>query len=336
MRIAYRGLFIAGAIALVFALVWIKYEYFDSYRTPNLKLGFSFDPQYAEYLGLDPKKTFDTIINDWKFKYLRLSVHWDVVEKDRGQFDFSLMDYYLGEAQKNGVKVLLAIGNKTPRWPECHFPEWSKSLAKNENRAELLNYLKTTVERYKNNPAVEIWQVENEPFLGPSAGGFGSCVKISPEELSEEIALVKSTDATHPVLVADSGELSNWQETSRVADYFGTTMYRVTWNKYTGYWSYGWLPAIYYRTKLARLDRSADTAFIVELQAEPWAPHNNLKDLSIEEQNKSMDLNRLKKNIEFANHVSVSRTYLWGAEWWVWLKEKGYNEIPDFISGLNH
>lgn len=57
--------------------------------------------------------------------------------------------------------------------------------------------------------------------------------------------------------------------------------------------------------------------FVHELQTEPWGPVPT-KDMTIEEQNKSMDSEQLKKNIRFAENTGMSRIYIWGAEWWYW------------------
>jgi len=62
----------------------------------------------------------------------------------------------------------------------------------------------------------------------------------------------------------------------------------------------------------------------VELQTEPWCP-TLLYDCEIEEQRKTMDLEKFKYNIEFAEKTGLDRFYLWGSEWWYWLKTKQNN-----------
>lgn len=292
--------------------------------------GVSFSPQYARYLGLDMEKTYKTIIDDWQFKYIRLSAQWDWIEKTKGQYDFKELDYLMDEAKKRNVKATIAIGRKTPRWPECHLPEWAKKLTYAEYKPLLLNFIKTTVERYKNHSALEIWQVENEPFLA-----FGLCGVMSEQDFKAEIQLVKKADSQHPVMATDSGELSTWRKTARAGDLFGTTIYRVVWNKYLGFFNYDLLPAVYYRLKLWLWNRDLNTAYISELQAEPWIPNIDLSHTPLSEQFKSMDIVRLKKNIEYAQKTNMSRAYLWGAEWWQWMKEKQTKvEYVDFVKML--
>ncbi len=318
---------------IIIALIVLSFFIFMSFHTkPNKEMifGTSFSPAYARYLGLDAGQVYKTILDDWQFKYLRLSAQWDTIEKKKGEYDFSDLDWYMNEAAKRKAKVTLVVGRKTPRWPECHLPDWAKKVTYQEYRPALLNFMKVAVERYKNHSALEIWQVENEPFLP-----FGLCKIISQEDLKEEIDLVKKLDSTRQLIVTDSGELSTWRKTAKATDLFGTTMYRVVWNKYIGYFSYNWLPAFFYRAKLLILGRSVETAYIVELQAEPWMPNRELTALPLTEQFKSMDIIHLKNNVIYAQRTGMPRAYLWGAEWWYWIKEKqNRSEFVDYIKTL--
>ncbi|OGH88719.1 MAG: hypothetical protein A3J93_01325 [Candidatus Magasanikbacteria bacterium RIFOXYC2_FULL_42_28] len=295
----------------------------------NMTIGVSFDPTYARFLGLDDKIVFNKIIKDWNFKYLRMPAHWDLVEPSSDEYNFGELDYYLNEAKKNNLKVILAMGQKTPRWPECHAPAWAIGLSDQEYSLALDNYLKIVLERYQNNSVIEMWQVENEPFLA-----FGEkCRKMTAEQLANEVERARATGK--PTLVTDSGELSTWHRTAKAGDWFGTTLYRVVWSKLTGYWSYDWLPAGFYRLKTVLTGVNADKFMVSELQAEPWIPTGNFTSVGLEEQNKSMNLERLQKNIDYASAIGVSRAYLWGAEWWTWLAGQGNNDIPDYIKNLD-
>lgn len=292
--------------------------------------GVSFNTEYANYLGFDSKTVFNKILNEWNFRYIRLSAQWNLIEKTKGQYDWQDLDWLMDAAASRNAKIMLAVGHKTPRWPECHTPAWVDASKKEETTASLHNFIRLVVERYKDHPALEIWQVENEPFLK-----FGNCEIISEDELKQEIDLVKSIDAKHPAIVTASGELSLWFDTARATDLFGTTLYRVVWNKTIGYFSYDWIiPAVFYKAKLWLNSRDINTAYITELQAEPWIPDKDLLDTPIDEQYKSMNLQQLQKNILFANKTGMPRAYLWGAEWWYWLETKGETAIPNYIREL--
>jgi hypothetical protein len=67
---------------------------------------------------------------------------------------------------------------------------------------------------------------------------------------------------------------------------------------------------------------------IHELQAEPWPPNGlDIKNVSIDEQYKSMNPQRMKNRIKFGEATGMRSLDLWGAEWWYWLKVKDGN--PD-------
>lgn len=322
-------LFIIGLVVVAVGLGYIKLLKMSFYN-PKMILGVSFDPDYARYLGLNAEEILHHYIFDtWNFHRVRFSAHWDKVEPTRGKFVFDELDSLMSLAREHNAKVVLALGQKTPRWPECHLPAWAKELPEGEYREARLRYIRAVVEAYKNHPALEIWQVENEPFLP-----FGKCPSFTQKDLQEELDLVKQIDGAHPRLVTDSGELSLWRKTGTAGEFFGTTMYRVVWNKYFGYSNYDWLPAAIYRFKLWMVGRSAESAFVAELQAEPWIPGGTVGETPLEEQYKSLDLPRLKKNIDFAYQVGLSRSYLWGAEWWAWLAKQGHTDISDYIQKL--
>ncbi len=320
-------LVIIGCVALIAGLTLLIIKINNLKRSDAMIYGVSFNTEYAQYLGFDPRQVFNKILHDWNFKYIRLSAQWNLIERTKGDYDFRDLDWMMDESAKKNAKVILAIGQKTPRWPECHDPAWVDSAT---YKSELENFMQVVIGKYKNHPALEVWQVENEPFLR-----FGDCMPISDESLKQEVDLVKSLDPKHPVIVTDSGELSLWTHTAKAADLFGTTMYRVVWNQTVGYLSYDWIiPAFVYKAKLWLNGRDINAAYITELQAEPWIPNRNLIDTSLAEQFKSMSLKQLQKNVIFAGSTGMPRAYLWGAEWWYWLESKGEHEIPNYIKQL--
>jgi hypothetical protein len=266
---------------------------------------------------LDWRETYDALLNDLGVKKLRLPVYWDLVEKEPGQYDWSDMDWQLAEAEKYGADVILTIGQRVPRWPECHIPAWANENEE-KRKSALLHFMSKTVARYKNNSAVTMWQVENEPFLV----FFGICPTLDKNLLDQEIALVKNLDATRPVLLTDSGELSLWYSAAKRGDVFGTTMYRRIWKKGLGYFTYPVGPN-FFRAKalFVKLLTDQDNFIVIELQAEPWAS-GWIADIPLAEQFRTMDETKLKENVDYAKRVGFEQVYLWGGEWWYWLKTK--------------
>ena len=178
------------------------------------------------------------------------------------------------------------------------------------------------VNRYKNNPEIKYWQVENEPFLK-----FGVCPQIDPDLLDSEIKTVREKDSSRKIIITDSGELSLWLQAAKRADVFGTTMYRTIFKEGFGYYTYPIGPRFFrFKYGLIKLLANQPNAVVIELQGEPWIAGFTTNQ-PLEEQFKSMNSERLKENVSFAKKVGFPEIYLWGAEWWYWLKVK--QNYPD-------
>lgn len=298
----------------------------------DITWGVIFSQKHSELMGLDWKENYISLLDDIKFRNLKLIVYWDLIEKEPGVYDFTDMDWQIEEAENRGAKILLVIGRKVPRWPECHIPDWAKNLSQEEFNAKLLDYLEQVVLRYRDYPSIEMWQVENEPFFP-----FGeNCPLISGEDLKKEIDLVKSFDyKKRPVVVSESGEFPLWFKAAKYGDIVGHTLYRVVWSSEFKVYFRPYFPSIFYNRKSWLIDKLFNKDVIcVELQAEPWGP-TLLYDLPVEEQEKSMNLEQFKKIIQFAKNTGTDTFYLWGSEWWYWMKEnQNRPEIWDEVKSL--
>jgi hypothetical protein len=305
--------------ALVLIFVFVVYFFLGSApQQKNITWGINFSQMQAENLKLDWKETYSAAIRDLGVKNIKLLVQWDWVEGERGGYYFDDVDWQVQEAQKNNVKMVMVLGQKTGRWPECHIPQWAQNLPDQERGKELLAYLEKMVLRYKDSKAVAYWQVENEPLFA-----FGECPKTDIDLLKQEVALVKSLDPEkRPVIISDSGEWSSWLEAAKIGDMVGYTMYRRVWSDaFNGYITDPFPPLYYWlKAQLVKL-LSGKKVECVELQAEPWV-HVSFYDSSLEEQKNTMDLNRFKSNIAFAKMTGEDTFYFWGTEWWYWMKEK--------------
>ena len=320
-------MFIILTIIVAYAFLWLS-----SIKKYPVEYGISFSEGHATYLGLDWKETYQKMLTELKPKYIRISAAWNYVEKEKGNFDFSHVDYMMEEARKAGTKVTLVIGQKAPRWPECYVPDWASTMEDKDYANSLKNYIETTVKRYKDNSALEYWQVENEPFIPFQ---FGECANFHQDLVEDEVKLVNYLDAPHWVIVTDSGELSWWKKASKTGDLFGTTIYRVVRTPEGFIWKYDWLPASFYRYKAQLFGIHLESMYVSELQAEPWFTDAGPNETSLEEQMKTMDLKRLEKHVNFVERIGVSRAYLWGVEWWYWMSEKhGDDSYINFVKDL--
>lgn len=322
-----RSLLILAAIGIA-ALAALAWWYRASSRpaAPPPAFGVTFSTKYAKELGLDWKKAYRAILDDLGIRKLRIPVYWDEVEPERGRYAWDDVAWMLDEAERRDAEVVLAIGRKVPRWPECHAPEWAARLDERAERERVLALLAATVGRFKDEPAVRVWQVENEPLFH-----FGKCPPPDREFLKREIALVRSLDG-RPIMVTDSGELSTWIRTATLGDVLGISMYRLVWNKYVGelYWP---VSPVWYTDRMNLLEPVARKIIVSELQAEPWfrAP---VAETPLDEQFDQMNPERLQGNVEFAVGTGASEIYLWGAEWWYWLKLQGREELWTAARGL--
>jgi hypothetical protein len=213
----------------------------------------------------------------------------------------------------------LVIGMKTPRWPECHLPEWVKPLNREEQEERILKMIEKIVLRYRDSETIYSWQIENEPFFP-----FGDCPWLhSREFLRKEADLVRELDfKKRPVIISDSGEWSIWFRAARIGDVVGVTMYRKVWfSQMSFYVTYPIPPVFYYRRAQLVKNFYNKEVTCVEFQAEPWGP-KLLYDSPIEEQEKTMNLEQFRKNVEYAKKTGLDTFYFWGSEWWYWMKEK--------------
>ncbi|MFC1608899.1 hypothetical protein ACFL3M_01795 [Patescibacteria group bacterium] len=291
-------------------------------KIPKADLGITFSHRYSTDIGLDWRENYLAILDDLKVRKMRIPVYWDLVEKEKDVYDFSDVDWQLEEARKRNVEVILVIGQKVPRWPECYVPEW---IGENDElrKAELKDLLGVIVERYRNNEAVRYWQIENEPFLK-----FGICPPLDTDLLDEEIALVRKKDPSRKIVVTDSGELSLWVAAAKRADVFGTTMYRNVYKEGWGYYVYPIGPRFFlFKKWLIEVFADQENSVVIELQGEPWVAGWTVSK-SLEEQFESMNAEKLSENVEYAKESGFSEIYVWGAEWWYWLKkEKNYPHL---------
>jgi len=315
-------------VGLVLFIVFVSLAILLLVQKPEpkqIEYGMSFNTPYALELGLNWQETYDAVIDDLQVRHLRLAAHWPMVEPEKDVYNFSELDYQIEKAEAVGATVILAVGRRLPRWPECHIPDWAEGLTWEEQKNELREYLEAVVDRYKDNSAVIWWQVENEPYLTVFA--WEHCGNLDEDFLTEEIALVKSLDPIRPVLVTDSGNLGVWTGAYRQGDVFGTSVYVYFWNPELGQFRTV-LPPWWYRLKegVIELLYGKKETVLIELSAEPWLLEP-VTQVSMETQYSRMDINKFNDILKYAHDTRYQKQYLWGAEWWYWLKEHGHKEM---------
>ncbi len=314
------------AFCAAFFIALIALSLFESKASPPYVYGVTYQYPYAQALGLDWRKTYQNIFTDLNIKYVRLPVYYDKIEPQKGEFNFSELDYEMSLAQQQNAHVILVVGRRVPGWPECHIPDWTQNYSWDQRQQYLSDEITLVVNRYKNNPALQMWQVENEPFLTR----FGKCPAYdNVDYLDQEIALVRSLDPQHAILTTDSGELSVWVRAAKRGDVFGSTLYRKVYaDSFHRYINYHW-PPIFFRIKrgFVHLFYPNKPIINIELQAEPWTTKGMIN-TSFDEMAITLPPGQLTQNVQFAHDSGFGTTYLWGVEYWYWAATKGH---PEFL-----
>ncbi|HCC60290.1 MAG: hypothetical protein A2402_03480 [Candidatus Staskawiczbacteria bacterium RIFOXYC1_FULL_37_43] len=322
MNIIFKILIILAVIALgagvfVFCFFFVG----KTKEAENITWGVDFSQMQAEALKLNWRNSYLAILEDLGVKNIKIHTQWDWVEGKKDVYYFKNTDWQIDQAESHGAKIIFVLGLKSGRWPECHMPSWISSMPEEQQKLEVLEYVKEVVLRYKDSDTIEYWQVENEPLFK-----FGKCPEWyydNEDFLRQEVALVKSLDPSRQIIISDSGEQSNWFRTANIADVVGITMYRVVWAHVTNNFGFNFdsflSPITYWRKAQLIKNIFGKKVICIELQAEPWTsePFYNVP---LSEQEKTMDLTSFKKNIQYAKETGLDTFYFWGVEWWYWLK----------------
>ncbi len=289
--------------------------YMYSVRNQPYTMGVTFVPDYAESLGLDPHQTMSALINDLHVKNFRLTSYWSDIETSPGQYNFSELDWEFAQVDKVHGTISLSIGLRQPRWPECHAPNWVNTNAPvSQWQPELGQFMTAVVNRYKNNPALISYQLENEYFNKV----FGTCNNYSRDRLVSEYNLVKQLDPHHTLIISRSNNDIGIPIGQPTPDEFGVSIYKRVWSTEVGRYAEYPFPAWYYAF-LAGVQKIINHKDMIvhELQAEPWAPDGKtIPETSLAEQNKSLSPTRLQQRFNYAKATGLKTVYFWGAEYW--------------------
>ena len=313
-------IFLSILIFLVGCMYGIAQWYIASNKSQEFKFGATFIPSYARYFGLEPKDTLQAMIDELGIRHYRFVSYWDEIEKTPGVYDFEELDWQFEKARASNSTVTLAIGLRQPRWPECHMPTWASSQPKDVWYPQLKTFMTKVIERYKDVPFLESYQLENEFFLDV----FGICPDFSRDRLIDEYNLVNSLDPNRTLIISRSNNALGLPVGKPRPDKFAISVYKRVWDRtvtkrYFEYpfpaWFYGFLAGA------GKIVTGKDM-IIHELQAEPWGPDLGIPEMSIEEQNKSLNARRLTDRIAYGKATGMREVDLWGVEMWYWRKVK--------------
>ncbi|MBO0704467.1 MAG: hypothetical protein J2P39_04035 [Candidatus Dormibacteraeota bacterium] len=319
------------------------------------RLGVTFSARRAAEAGLEPLTALTELLS-MELQPLRLCAYWDEVAAK----GYGSLDRQLEAAGRAGVPTCLAIGMKSPGWPEFHLPDSVRpplrrgaDVARAAGlRGAVLEFLRVTVERYREHASIRWWQVENEPLnrSGPQAWWIGRSL------LEAELACVQDADQRPIVLTCFShfdrhtdvasghrrlnlgallgrgpGAEAETLALLRPGDVLGLDVYRrigrpdgtvaeaaADWIRFASRWER--------RAHLLGIE-----TWVTEAQAEPWEPHSGhhwTDDPRSQTPEDAPDLVRQLVDAEFRTIL------LWGAEYWLAQEQRGDRRWRERVTDL--
>ena len=321
------------------------------------QVGTSFSPAHATYLGLDWQESYQRL-EAMHFKVIRLSAYWDQVDRE----GYDQLDWLLNESHASGQPVVLSVGMKGLGWPEFYIPRQLQPKVEDGAevghdpllRAATLDFVQATVSRYRDNPALVAWQVENEPLnpAGPHRWYVGR------DLLTMEVSTLKAIDS-RPVIVNAFGHFnmlfdrtsnrsgfdlqallgyeSNTAEAQSLGvlgrgDILGLDVYTEIGYRFLGqdgvsHAGSDWAAKAGHWGRIA--NAQGKQAWITEAQAEPW-------EASIDSYGdpKSTLAKDIPPRFESIKAQGFGTILLWGSEYWLWRADNGDSSWLDAVNGI--
>ncbi len=276
---------------------------------------------------------------------VRLSLEWDEIEKAPGQYDWELVDQAVKICGQMGVRLIICVGVKTPRYPEVHLPSFYRDRALGRSpevgptelnlpaiREELLAFIEAIVRHYRDEKRVEGFQIENEP-LEPF-GDPGLSVPFS--FLREEVELVRSlTKGTGKTLAVTMGagltepydrmardyQAYLEQLLSLDVDRIGLDLYQhgyvgmgPSWFRWTKeFWASEW-HWVLLRRFVEQIKAAGKTPYVAECQAEPWEVDPAAVNFTDPNGNRSLTPESYKEIFARASGLGCDDLFIWGWE----------------------
>lgn len=136
-------------------------------------------PEIGAEVWIEPGQTnqqideYFRLMSDYKMTTARIFIMWNQIETSPGVYDYTPYDMAFKAAEKYGIKIVATLTASEPA--PCNSKRSFYMLHTHlitENKDELpvaSNYIKETINRYKNSPALEYWWLTNEPGQSPVA-----------------------------------------------------------------------------------------------------------------------------------------------------------------------
>lgn len=344
-----------GALGLLVGQLWLMshLSWTHTEEPADSQIGINFSCDEAEFLLLeDPAlgdagyvsddrpgraewcgQTLGALLDATGVTLVRLSAQWDEVEPREGDFDFTLLDQLVSVAGQKGAAVNLSVGMKGQRHPEFYIPGWAfegtdihdgEVISEDpELRRRALAMVATVVQHYAENPTIDSWGAENEPYI---ASGRSDGYSLSRAYVAEVVELIRANDPLGRKVMINHGQHfvmdQRWKQALADSDVLGQSLYPRRNEHILG------VPVVVNVLELgplmpnyayqARAAHDAGKEFWVnELQGEPWTDDDS-RLITPAHPSANLSPKGFAENIVYARKTGADRIYLWGSEWWLY------------------
>jgi len=331
---------------------------------PNRKVDETFKPKYgisysfeqAKWYGLNPQESYTSLLDEFKFAWIRLPFFWDqtllrsekATDGQVADLNLSELKFAIEEAGKRNVKVIIALGTKTPYFPEYHWPQNIASKVKfgelittsHPVAKDILAIDQKIVKELSVYDNISYWQVENEPLIGNV-----NKLKIDPTLVAAEVEIVRKTDLKKRPIILNHAATGfydqSWKELLpilKTGDIFAVNAFfktkgkdlvtakilgkeiHILWPDHLVWPVHTWSIFSPNYTSIKKIvEANGNKLWILEMQAEPYIK-------KIDQANDPL-LSFTPKDIitadNFLRSYQIEQIGLWGAHFWQYRMQKG-------------
>ena len=340
---------------------------------PNFKptYGISYSFEQAGWYGLDPKENYTKLLDDFKFDWVRLPFFWDRsvigtgsmtgTKSTKSDDDMDLRDlkWAIEEAGKRNIRVIIALGAKTPYFPEYHWPKDIAAQIKFGERItinhpiakDILAIDQKVVDALSVYDDIAYWQVENEPLVGNV-----NKWKIDPSLVAAEVEIVRKTDLKNRPIILNHAATGfydkSWKELLPIlkpgdvfavnaffktkgtdlvsAKIFGREIH-ILWPDHLAWPVHSWwIFSPNYQAIKKTVEANGNKLWILEMQSEPYIKKIEQADdpfLTFTQQDIIAGNNFLKS-------FKVESIGLWGAHFWQYKEKNGDNSWLNVVKSI--
>lgn len=332
MRIAFMT--ITAVMFMILIMVALTLDATQSMYPATISAtqhGGSFTFSHARWLagewsgpnvGPPADQSFDKFVS-LKSSHVRLAAQQDEVEVAPGKYDFRALDKRIDKAIAAGAKVILVIGDKTPRGPETHRP----GFRPNPTDEDKYRHFDAVMKHYEKNPRIWMIQVENEPF--------NKDVSVSEKLLAREISRAAKSGKPLMVTLEAGSAVKPWnawvlpklidvlkKNKGKCPGYIGLDLY-IRGNINGSVFENGDLHWKMWKGFVQQIKNAGLTPIVAELQGEPWEQDPAKVDFRQQSGNSTFNPAMMKAAAKKAKSLGCPIILLWGTEHWIACEKQG-------------